>query len=79
MITVDDSIRIIRDAFEIKWRKNLDFAHIQVERYTSSLQKVDLSVMRKFYQNYIDKYQKIADPLSRLEPLLPVAYSDAAP
>ena len=78
MITVDDSIRIIRDAFEIKWRKNLDFAHIQVERYTSS-QKADLSVMRKFYQNYIDKYQKIADPLSRLEPLLPVAYSDAAP
>mgnify|MGYP003214672783 CR=1 FL=1 len=33
MITVDDSIRIIRDAFEIKWRKNLDFAHIIPAHY----------------------------------------------
>ena len=35
--------------------------------------------MRKFYQNHIDKYQKMADSLSRLKPLLPAAYSDADP
>ena len=79
MITVDDSIRILRDAFEIKRKKDLDFANTNVERYSSSLQKEEFPVMRKFYQNHIDKYQKMADSLSRLKPLLPAAYSDADP
>ncbi len=77
MITVGDSIRILKDIFEKKWRKDLDFANTSIERYSNSLQKADISVMRKFYQDHIDKYQKMADSLSRLKPLLPAAYSDA--
>ena len=79
MITVGDSIRIFKDAFEKKRRKDLDFANTSVERHSNSLQKADIPVMRKFYQNHIDKYQKMADSLSRLKPLLPAAYSDADP
>ena len=79
MITVGDSIRIFKDAFEKKRRKDLDFANTSVERHSNSLQKADIPVMRKFYQNHIDKYQKMADSLSRLKPLLPAAYSNADP
>lgn len=79
MITVGDSIRILKDAFEKKRRKDLDFANTHVERYSSSLQKEGFSAMRKFYQNRVDKYQKMADSLSRLKPVLPVSYADADP
>ena len=66
MITVGDSIRILKETFEKKREEELDFANTHVERYSSSLQKEGFSAMREFYQNRVDKYQKMADSLSRL-------------
>ena len=39
MITVGDSIRILKETFEKKRGEELDFANTHVERYSSSLQK----------------------------------------
>ena len=59
--------------------EELDFANTHVERYSSSLQKEGFSAMREFYQNRVDKYQKMADSLSRLKPVLPASYADTDP
>lgn len=79
MITVGDSIRILKETFEKKREEELDFANTHVERYSNSLQKEGFSAMREFYQNRVDKYQKMADSLSRLKPVLPASYADTDP
>lgn len=39
MITVGDSIRILKDTFETKQKKNLDFANKIINRHSRSLKK----------------------------------------
>lgn len=76
VITVGDSIRILRDAFEAKRKKKLDLAMESIERNRKSLEKERSSVMKKFYQKHINDYRQMADSLSALEVSLPAGYSD---
>lgn len=76
VITVGDSIRILRDAFEAERKNKLDLAMESIERNRKSLEKERSSVMKKFYQKHIDDYRQMADSLSALEVFLPAGYSD---
>lgn len=75
-ITVADSICILTEAFEAERKKKLDFATESIERNKKSLEKEKFAMMRKFYQDYIDKQQQIVDSLTLLTLPLPKEYSD---
>lgn len=76
MITVGDSIHILKDAFEMKRKKNLDSADKIIKRHSRSLKKELLSFTRELHQRYIDKYQRMKDSLYMLKVPLPEGYSD---
>lgn len=74
-ITVGDSIRLLTDVFDADKAKKIEFANKEIERNRTSLEKEKSSVMRKFYQDYIDKQQKVIDSLTVLEVELPQSYT----
>ena len=75
MITVADSTSIVTEVFEADKAKKLDFANEGIERNRKSLEKEKLPVMKKFYQDYIDKQTKVVDSLNALTVVLPDSYA----